>query len=112
MAVNYVNSGERVMYAVPEDTLIRSGGIVVLCDKCWVALGHGAPGDEVSLSRVGRFTLPKDDSYIQQSQKLYYNVYSDKVTARMDGNIVKIGIAAVTAEEDDATAEVILITSI
>jgi len=109
MAINYVNSGERLNYSVPKDKMVASGDIVVLEGRCYIALSRGIGGDEVTLSRVGRFTLPKDSSVIRQGQTLHY---CERRNLVMSNGSLKIGIAACSAESSMETAECILVQGI
>ena len=113
MAVNYVNSGERVCYIIPKGIVITSGNVVILHGKGAVALSSGTGGDEITLMRTGRFTLPKfTDENIEQFQTLYWNKYEDEVTIDPIKYAIKLGIAAISSPRGSIMVDCILVPQI
>ena len=111
MAVNYVNSGERINYTIPSSTTITSGQVIVLESKIFVALSGGTENEEITLSRTGRFTLAKAAVTITQGETLYWDAGASKMTDVSTSNN-KAGLAAVAAASGDATVECILISNV
>jgi len=120
MSVNYVNSGERIYYVVPGGATVSSGRPVTLLDKVFVALSSGTAGEEITLARAGRFTLPKAQVVIAQGETLYWDADgipagstsgTGAVTNVATDNL-KLGLAAEGAAAPVTSLDVILITTL
>lgn len=94
MAKNYIQPGNAITITAPQPVI---GGEGILIEKLFGIATHAAQaGEELELSLVGVFCLPKDGTDISLGQRVYWNKTTNIITTTASSNTL-VGVAVENA---------------
>jgi predicted RecA/RadA family phage recombinase len=107
---NFVQMGNTV--TIPAPTAINSGDGVVVGSLFGIAAGTVDSGDDLDLTLIGVFTLPKVSALaIAIGDTVYWDAATKLVTKTSSGN-TKIGVAVSAAANPSASVNVRLVPTV
>lgn len=106
MASNYIAAGER--FRVTLTGTVAAGDIHSDGRLFGVYLSGGDADDVVSVARLGVWSLPKDDSEVEQGDALYYVAADDELTNDKTLSELFVGYAYVDAGTAETTVQCLL----
>lgn len=101
---NFIQRGDTVTVAAPVGG-IESGAGVLVGALFGVAAFSAAEAEDVEISAVGIFDLPKATGAITQGAKVYWDGAAKNVTTTATGNVL-IGVAVSAVGSSATTARV------
>ena len=104
MAENYVQRGDTVTLTAPGSTGVKSGDAVLVGGLFGIAQFDALEGEDVEVTLVGVWTLPKDGNGIGQGEAVYWT--GSEVSQTPASGYPLIGAATETAAASATTVRV------
>ncbi len=106
MAKNFIQPGDVVTLTAPAVTGCKSGDLIIVGAIAGVAAYDAVAGDEVEVSVVGVFELPKASGQINEGATVFFNATSGEIENASGAGLFAVGVAVKGAGTNDTTCRV------